>query len=226
LIPSEESNSSLLCQAVSDSGKWQVRFRKGTKNDKDVFIEVWTASGFVASLKATDKLTKVYNDSVFGGFAWSPDETKIAFVGEVPEVATFKNPFEETKKEEESKGEKPEENWQEDKFLYINDFGEGLNGKKQPAIFVFNLIENSLERLQGIPDGVYPQRPIFDEHSRGILFSGVSLPYKKLGLIYCLNRPTKLYYIQEPVFDKKKLAFDLSTYLRQINPADEYMAMH
>lgn len=68
-------------------------------------------------------------------------------MGEVPEIATFKNPFEETKKEDEIKGEKPEEYWQEDKFLYTNDFGEGLNGKKQPAIFVFNLKENSLDRL-------------------------------------------------------------------------------
>jgi hypothetical protein len=164
------------------------------KNEKDVFIEVWSGSGFVSSLKATDKIAKVYNDTVFGGFAWSTDENKITFVGEVPEIAAYKNPFEEVKKEEkkeeESKADKPEEHWQEDKFLYANDFGEALVGKKNPAIFVFNLVDSSLERLQGIPDRVYPQRPIFDEHNKGLLFSGVSLPFKKLGLIYCLNRPT------------------------------------
>jgi hypothetical protein len=135
-----------------------VRFRKGIKNDKDVFIEVWSGSGagFVSSLKATDKLIKVYNDTVFGSISWSSDETKITFIGEVPEVANYKNPFEEMKKEEESKADKPEEHWQEDKFLYTNDFGEALVGKKNPAIFVFNLGDNSLERLQGIPEGVYP----------------------------------------------------------------------
>ena len=37
------------------------------------------------------------------------------------------------------------------------------------------------------------------------MFGGVKLPYFKLGLIYCLNRPMQLYHIKEPIFDKKKL---------------------
>jgi hypothetical protein len=32
----------------------------------------------------------------------------------------------------------------------------------------------------------------------------VHLPHKKLGLLYCLNRHTSLYYIEKPVFDKKE----------------------
>jgi hypothetical protein len=44
--------------------------------------------------------------------------------------------------DEESKSAKPDEHWQEDKFLYNSDFGEGLAGKKQPTIFVFNLVKN------------------------------------------------------------------------------------
>lgn len=234
--PQDES-SGLLAQTTSDSGQFTVRFRKGVKNDKDVFIEVWNQTGFSSGLKVTDKMTKVYNDTVFGGFAWSADEKKIAFIAEVPEIASYKNPFEETKKpdpeKEESKDgseskkeEAKEEYWQEDKFLYKNDFGEALTGKSLPAIFVFDLKANSLERLQGLTDDLYPQRPIFDEHSKGLLFSAVKLPIKKLGLNFCLNRPTHLYYVAEPIFDKKKLQADDSTYLRQINPASEYMAMH
>lgn len=30
------------------------------------------------------------------------------------------------------------------------------------------------------------------------------MPVKKLGLLFCLNRPTALYYISKPVFDKKE----------------------
>lgn len=52
-------------------------------------------------------MTKVYNDVVFGGIAWSEDETKICFVGEKPEPASYKNPWEpkkpETAKTEEKK---------------------------------------------------------------------------------------------------------------------------
>lgn len=75
-----------------------MRLRKGVKNEKDIFIEVWSDSGFVSSLKATEKITKVYNDTVFGGFSWSNDENKITFIGEVPEIAAYKNPFEDNKK--------------------------------------------------------------------------------------------------------------------------------
>lgn len=55
------------------------------------------------------------------------------------------------------------------------------------------------------------------------------MPYFKLGLIYCLNRPTSLYHLREPAFDKKKLAKegseDAANYIRRINPDGEYMAM-
>jgi hypothetical protein len=134
-----------------------VKFRKGEKNEKDVFIEVWSnekSGGFVSSLKVTDKLTKVYNDTVFGGISWSRDHKKIVFVGEVPEIANYKPFFkdpEEPKKEEEKKEKDdkaaPEEHWQDEKFLYKEDFGETLGGKVKPAIFIFNLEENKLQQV-------------------------------------------------------------------------------
>lgn len=173
-------------------------------------------------------MSRVYNDTLFGGISWSADETQIAFIGEVPEVTNFKNPFDgpsvsQPATEEESKTAKPDEHWQEDKFLYSGDFGEGLVGKKQPAIFVFNLINNSLNRLLGIPEKVVPSRPIFDEQ-RGIVFAGTELPLKKLGIVACLNRPTKVYYIAQPIFDKE---FQLpSDYLKQVSSVCEYSAMH
>ena len=74
-------------------------------------------------LKVTEKLTKVYNDSVFGGICWSQDESKICFVGETPEPAAYKNPWEtkkEDKKDEEEEKKdaaaKPEEEKKEEFF--------------------------------------------------------------------------------------------------------------
>lgn len=230
----DASNGSLLAQSVSKSGNLSVRFRKGEKNDKDVFIEVWVTSRSQAHrsvLKVTDKMTKVYNDSVFGGICWSKDESKICFVGEMPEPASYKNHWE-PKKEEEKKNEsaqeeekkdsdkkpaeeeKKEEFFQDSKFLLNRDFGEMLVDKKNPAIFIFDLEKNTLNQLQGMPKDLYPQYPIFDETSEGIVFSGVRLPYFKLGLIYCLNRPMQLYHVASPVFDKKKLNNDDAAYIR------------
>ena len=55
------------------------------------------------------------------------------------------------------------------------------------------------------------------------------MPFFKLGLIYCLNRPMQLYHIKDPIFDKKKLPkddeFASTNYLKQVNPEIEYMAM-
>ena len=50
----------------------------------------------------------------------------------------------------------------------------------------------------------------------------------KLGLIYCINRPTQLYHIKEPIYDKKKWKdhADKDAYMKQINPQTEYLAMH
>ena len=46
-------------------------------------------------------MTKVYNDSVFGGIAWSRDGKKITFVGEVPEISTFKPFFKDSEEKKE-----------------------------------------------------------------------------------------------------------------------------
>ena len=142
-----------------------MRFRKGTVNEKDIFVEVWKdEQGFVSSLKVTDKLKLVYNDAVFGGMQWSRDGTKITFIGEKPEIATYKPFFkdeeepkkEEDKKEDEEKKEndkkpeeeKPEEHWQDEKFLYKENFGETLTNKERPAIFIFDTVLNKLHEVQ------------------------------------------------------------------------------
>jgi len=100
-----------------------------------------------------------------------------------------------------------------------------LVGKKRPAIFVFDLKESKMEQVHGIRETLYPQYPVFDESGKGVLFQGVDMPHFKLGLIFCLNRPTSLYYIADPVFDKKKVDAENKSYIRRVNPENEYLAM-
>ena len=107
-VPLDSSASGLLLQTVSPiTHDYQVRFRKGEKNDKDLFIEVWRDQerGFISSLKVSDKVTKVYNDAIFGGVSWSKDERKIVFIGEKPEPASYKNYWEDPKPAEKKKEE-------------------------------------------------------------------------------------------------------------------------
>ena len=126
-----------------------MRVRKASEG-KDIFIEIWNEHGLTSTLKVTDKVSKVYNDVVFGAMQWSADETKICFVGETPDVANYKNPWDQPEKKtedsEETKDKKDEkeEHWQEEKFLYENDCGEALVGKKRPTLFIFDVKENTL----------------------------------------------------------------------------------
>jgi hypothetical protein len=139
-IPADENDSALLGQTTSESGSTQIRIRKATEG-KDIFFEVWNNNGLASTLKINEKVTKVYNDVVFGGMQWSADESKVCFIGETPEIATYKNPWDQPEKktdeseETKDKKEEKEEHWQEEKFLYENDFGEALVGKKNPALF-------------------------------------------------------------------------------------------
>ena len=88
-----------------------------------------------------------------------------------------------------------------------------LVDKKRPCIFIFDLIQNTLNKVEGISDNIKPTYPLFDETSRGIIFSGTDCPNKKFGLIYCTNRPTALYHIAEPIFDKKNEEIKLESYM-------------
>ena len=195
---------------MSKCGTLSVKVRK--EGEKDFWIEVWTPSlngGLRQSLKISGEAAKIYNDTVFGGFNWSKDLTKVCFVGEAPEPASYKNPWDEQPKkaEEQSKADAPvkpipKEYFQDEKFLYKEDFGEGMVGKRTPTIFVYDLVQNTISRVYGLAADLLPMYPIFDEQSKGIIFSAVNLQTKKLGLVYCLNRPTGLYYIKAPICDK------------------------
>lgn len=68
-------------------------------------------------MKVTDKMTMVYNDATFGGIKWSPDGTKITFVAEIPEIASYKPFFKdpEEKKEDKKEDKKDDDKQDDDK---------------------------------------------------------------------------------------------------------------
>ena len=95
-------------------------------------------------------------------------------------------------------------------------------GKRTPTIFIYDLAQNTIQRVFGIAADLLPTYPIFDEQSNGIIFSAVTLQTKKLGMRYCLNRPTGLYYIKAPIFDKDLAAGN--EYITKLT-SDLYLAM-
>lgn len=46
------------------------------------------------------------------------------------------------------------------------------------------------------------------------------MPVQKIGMNYCLNKDTKLYYIREPISDKAKLSDKPEDYYQCLNPQE------
>lgn len=144
-----DENKDLLLESTSECGTKKVIIRK--EGEKDIWLEVWVESingGLLQSVKISAECSKVYNDAVFGGISWAKDLSKVAFIGEVPAIATYKNPWESKPKTDEEKKEsdkKADEHWLDEKFEYDEEFGEMLLGKKKPALFVYDFVENNLK---------------------------------------------------------------------------------
>jgi hypothetical protein len=246
-LPQEPRGGVIASSTEPVSGKVQVRFKKGAESEKDIFAEVWSAEadGFVSSLKVSGSFTKIYNDAIFGGLKWSPDGKKVAFVAEVPDPSTYKPFFkdEEKKKDEDDKEKekekkdgkdddkkkKEEEHWQDEKFLYKENFGETLDSKSKPGVFIFDTAENKVERVhfgKHLDENAnYLCDPVFDEHSKGLVFSAINLPVKKLGLNFCLNKKTSLYYLKDPKFSKEDAEkVEEGKYVQNLTK-DDYLAM-
>ncbi|CAI2385739.1 unnamed protein product [Moneuplotes crassus] len=218
------------------------------KNDKALYLEHWTSGGYQISLKLVD-CGAIYNHPVFGGISWSKNNDKITFIAEKKPNEAF-TPYwdNESKKpmtdEEAKKDAKVPHNYR--KWLYndrkgtqINNFGETLTDKKHPVMVVYDLELRKITIIDiqefrqngnidtGEFDDVYPAHPIFDQSGEGIVFHGYNLPIDKLGLNFCLNKPTKLYHLkaysqpekakkengtsEEPQEDSEPFKYDIET---------------
>lgn len=134
-MPCDESKDILL-EVNSGCGTKKIIIRK---DGDDVWIETWSkhiSAGMQQSFKLSTVCSKVYADVVFGSITWARDLSKVAFIGETPAKIKFTNPWDMPEKVGD------DQNWHEDKFLYKEDFGELMTGKSEPALFVYDLIEN------------------------------------------------------------------------------------
>jgi hypothetical protein len=225
-VPLERGKTVL--ESTSPSGQWQVRVRAGDKAE-DLWLEVWGAQGLVSSLKASDKTSKVYNDDLFGGVSWSMSEGKVCFVGEVAAPKKFKSYFEEEAAAGEggaaasgSAASEPEV-WFDKKYEYKESFGETMDDKVNPAIFVLDVASNKLNRVQLAGEAMYPQQPIFDEKD-GLVFAGLLLPVKKLGLNFCLNHKTTLFHVPPSALQPSAASGAVSP--ARLTPSTDFLAFN
>ncbi|XP_049824230.1 acylamino-acid-releasing enzyme-like isoform X2 [Aethina tumida] len=178
---------------TSTSASEQFRAVLKEQNSKQ-FLEVWQKSSLIrcVNLNELDVHGNVYSDIEFSSFEWSPDEKKILYVAEkkVPKSDPYHKRITE-KPSEEGDGDTPKPRGEE--YVFTEDWGEQLVGKKKSILAQYDIENDKVEILSGIPDDKCIAQPKYSPDGSHIIGVSYSIEPRRLGLIYCSNRDSTLF---------------------------------
>ncbi|XP_030022187.1 acylamino-acid-releasing enzyme isoform X2 [Manduca sexta] len=189
------SNELLSAVSPKETFKAIVREEKNGKDSKKQYLEVWSKSTLAHSLDLTalDVHGDVYADSEFGSLDWSQDESAIVYVAE--KKLAKSEPYIKRKGEDKSKGDQSAENAPKkgEEFIYRQDWGEQLVGKHSSVIVMCKIETETITVLEGLPEDWCPGQVRFTPDGLGVV--GVAWPTepRRLGLIFCTNRPSFIF---------------------------------
>uniref|UniRef100_A0A4W3KA54 Acylamino-acid-releasing enzyme n=1 Tax=Callorhinchus milii TaxID=7868 RepID=A0A4W3KA54_CALMI len=149
-------------------------------------------------LTSLDKHGKVYEDGQFGCLVWSHSESHILYIAEKKRPKT--ESFFQSKSELRSMAVSVEPLTcffilQGDQFVYWEDWGEALVNKSIPVLCVLDIESNNISVLEGIPEHTSPGQAFWAPNDTGIVFVGWGHETQRLGLVFCTNRKSGLYYV-------------------------------
>ncbi|XP_043960960.1 acylamino-acid-releasing enzyme isoform X3 [Gambusia affinis] len=173
------------------------------KGEEKQFLEIWSKNIKVKSINLTalKKHGKVYEDEQFGSLVWSHSETHLLYVAEkkrpetkcffqteLPELSSIEDEEEimRVEKKDTVKGEQ---------FVYYEDWGEAFVGKSCPVLCVLDIEGDNVSVLEGVPDSISPGQAFWAPGDTGVVFIGWWHEPFRLGLKYCPNRRSSLFYV-------------------------------
>ena len=205
-IPSPSGNkvAILVEEAIAKNGE------SAKPEDTRTAFEIWTEGG--SSLAARIVLPKDAHGKVctdvawFGGFSWNPEETALVYAAEAnpPKSSSFFDKIDHATDAKDAphiggqfslgvgKGE---------------DWGEKYTGTSRLSLFCVNVETGRIGLLSNVPGGAAKEsaeggytlgQPIFSPCGKSVIYvgwdagDGGSMP-RRLGSIYCYQRPAKLY---------------------------------
>ncbi|XP_006003443.1 acylamino-acid-releasing enzyme [Latimeria chalumnae] len=196
-----------LLSSESPSGALKAVLRQtSNKGDEKQFLEIWSKNCKVKSINLTalNKHGKVYEDDQFGCLVWSHSESHLLYVAEKkrPKTESFfqtKPPENSSDSAEEDevtiKTDRKEKAVKGDEFVFYEDWGETLVSKSVPVLCVLDIESNNISVLEGIPDYVSPGQAFWAPEDTGVLFIGWWHEPFRLGLKYCCNRRSAMFYV-------------------------------
>uniref|UniRef100_A0A4W6F0B1 acylaminoacyl-peptidase n=1 Tax=Lates calcarifer TaxID=8187 RepID=A0A4W6F0B1_LATCA len=177
----------------SPSGEMKAVVREcSIKGEDKQFLEIWSKNIKMKSidLTALKKHGKVYEDEQFGCLVWSHSETHLLYVAErkIPKaesffqvsccVFAFSVLF-----------------LQGEQFVFREDWGEALVGKSCPVLCVLDIEGDNVSVLEGVPENISPGQAFWAPGDTGVVFVGWWHEPFRLGLKYCPNRRSSLFYV-------------------------------
>lgn len=189
------SNEKLSAVSPRETFKALIREENNGKDSKKQYLELWTKSSLAQSVDLTslDIHGDVYSDSEFGSLDWSPDETSLVYVAEkkLPKFEPYIKRKAEDKPKLDGSGETAPKKGEE--HIYRQDWGEQLVGKHLSVVVVFQLASETFTILGGIPDGMCPGQVRFSPDGSSIVGVVWKTEPRRLGLIFCTNRPSYIF---------------------------------
>lgn len=79
-------------------------------------------------------------------------------------------------------------NKQGEEYMFRQDWGEQLAGKYSSVIAVYDLDQDIVNILEGVPEDLCPGQVIWSPDGASIVGVALQTQPRKLGLIYCTNR--------------------------------------
>jgi acylaminoacyl-peptidase len=166
-----------------------VRAGKGAEDGQTV--EVWRAGGLQSSfnMKEVDAHGRIYTDSEFGCLELSEDLTSLLYVAERkrPKVVPFLG-----------QGEVPAGAEVGTEAVYREEWGEQLVGRHQSVLVKLDLTAEQPARalvLEGAPEGWCPGLARW--WRGGVVGVAYRTTPRRLGKVYCSNRPGQLFHLAE-----------------------------
>ncbi|KAG9470447.1 hypothetical protein GDO78_017783 [Eleutherodactylus coqui] len=195
---SEIKGELLSSESPSGALKAVLRETKNKSGEDIQFLEVWDRNRKVKSINLTalDKHGKAYEDEQFGCLSWSHSETHLLYIAEKkrPKTKSFFDAGDAavTSEEEEDGAKKTMKG---DQFVLHEDWGEGLVDKSVPALCVLDIESGNISVLEGIPAHVSPGQAFWSPDDTGVLFVGWWHSPYRVGLKYCSNRRSALFFV-------------------------------
>ena len=166
-------------------------------------VEVWNGARLVHYVDVPGSVHgKVYADGGwFAGCDWSADERSLVYCAEAPPP---------TRAERLARGGDPcAPDAAEAAFDFSEDWGEGYDGLRRPALFVLSFAcaadgtaaaaaAGTPRRVRGIPGDVSAGQPQFAPGGQEVVFAGWLHGDRQLGMIYCYQRPCGVYVARVP----------------------------